>query len=79
MTAFLAGLLAEFWQPIVAGAVALIGAAGLYLKGRGDARRKAETEDLRNANEIRRQGADARAGAAVGPDRLRGDDGWRRD
>lgn len=76
MTALITNLFAEYWQQIVGGLAALIGAAGLYLKGRSDAKTKAKLEDVTNANQIRRDGAAARAGADT--DRLR-DDGWRRD
>lgn len=76
MTALITGLLADYWQQI-AGTIAVIaGAAGLYFKGRGDATSKAKLEDVTNANQIRRDGAAARAGAHT--DRLR-DDGFRRD
>lgn len=76
VTVLLTSLLAEYWQQIAGAVLALIGAAGLYLKGRSDAKTKAKLEDITNANAIRKQGADARAGADT--DRLR-DDGWKRD
>lgn len=72
----LANLLAPYWQHIAGAAVAIIGALGLYLKGRSDATAKAKLEDITNANAIRKAGADARSGA--NPDRVH-DDGWRRD
>lgn len=72
----LANLLAPYWQQIAGAAVAIIGAVGLYLKGRSDATAEAKLEDVTNANEIRKAGADARSGA--NPDRVH-DDGWRRD
>lgn len=72
MSALLA-LLAPFWRPIAA----VLAGFGAYLKGRADAARKAELKDLKDANEIRRDGAAARADAASG--RLRDSDGWRRD
>lgn len=80
MSAILA-LLAPFWREIAAGGAALLAAAGLYLKGRADQKSKAEIGDLRDANEIRKQGADARAdaGARNAAGGLRDDDGWRRD
>jgi hypothetical protein len=69
-------LLAPYWQQIVGLAVAAVGFAGIYLKGRSDQKAKAKLEDVSNANEIRRDGAAARADA--NPDRLH-NDGWRRD
>ena len=69
-------LLAPFWRPIAAGFAALAGSALIYLKGRSDAAQKAETGDLRNANAIRKAGADARDSARA--DGLRDDDGFRR-
>ena len=72
---FLAGLLAEFWKPLLTALGAIGGSALIYLKGRSDAARKAETGDLRNANEIRKAGADARDRARA--DGL-SDDGFRR-
>jgi hypothetical protein len=77
MTAFIASLLAPYWQYLVAGVVALAGFVGVYLKGKSDQKAKAKLEDVSNANEIRKAGADARAGAATGG--VRDDDGWRRD
>lgn len=76
MTALITGLLAEYWQQIAGTLAVIAGAAGLYFKGRGDATSKAKLEDVTNANQIRRDGAAARAGADT--DRLR-DDGFRRD
>lgn len=73
------GLLAPYWQQIAGVLAAIAGFAGIYLKGRSDAKTKAKLEDITNANEIRKAGADARAGAAVDPGRLRENDGWRRD
>ncbi len=75
MTALLLGN----WQAIAGFAAMLFGALGLYLKGRGDAKAKAQLEDVTNANDIRKAGADARASVDVTPDRLRQSDGWRRD
>lgn len=78
---WLATFLAPIWRPLAAGAVALLGLASVYLKGRADSARKAELKDLRNANDIRKAGAEARdrahADAAAG--QLRDDDGFRRD
>lgn len=76
MTAFITGLLAEFWKPLAAGAAALLAGLGIYLKGQSDAKQKAKLDDVTNANEIRKSGADARAG--VDPSGLH-DDGFRRD
>lgn len=77
MSTFLAGLLAEFWKPLAAGAALLLTWLGVYFKGRSDAKQKAELKDLRDANEIRRDGAAARA--RVDPGKLHDNDGWRRD
>lgn len=73
-------MIAAIWSR-VSGYVVALGAVlallvGAVLKGRADATRNAELKDLRDANEIRRDGAAARAGAD--PDRMRSD-GWRRD
>lgn len=73
---FITGLIAPYWQQIAGAAIAIIGALGLYLKGRSDATAKAKLEDITNANAIRKAGADARSGA--NPDGVH-DDGWRRD
>lgn len=78
MSALLAGLLAEFWKPLAAGAAALLAGFGLYLKGKSDQKQKAKLDDVTTANQIRKDGAAARAGAAVDPDRLRDDDGFKR-
>lgn len=81
MTALVGSLLATWWQPIAA-ALAGIAALGVaYLKGRSTERRKIENEDLRNANDTRKSGADARdrAAADVAAGRLRDNDGHRRD
>lgn len=76
MSALLGSLFAAWWPQIVGALAAVIGLGGAYLKGRSTERRKLEIEDLRNANEIRKTGADARERAAA--DGLR-DDGFRRD
>jgi hypothetical protein len=76
MTALITSLLAAFWKPLAVAGAAVLAGLGVYLKGRTDQRTANETKDLRDANEIRKQGADARAGADT--DRLR-DDGWKRD
>jgi hypothetical protein len=70
-------LLAPYWQQIVGLAVAAVGFAGIYLKGRSDQKAKAKLEDVSNANEIRKAGADARASAASSG--VHDNDGWRRD
>lgn len=79
MTGLIAGLLAEFWKPLAAGAAALLAGFGLYLKGKSDQKQKAKLDDVTTANQIRKDGADARAGAAVQPDSLRNTDGYKRD
>lgn len=81
MTAAILSALAPLWKEIAAGAVAILSALALYFKGRSDAKAKAELKDVTNANEIRRDGAQARddARARDAGERLRDDDGWRRD
>ncbi|UQS95240.1 hypothetical protein Pam5_24 [Pseudanabaena phage Pam5] len=76
---FLASLLAPVWRWIAAAGAAIAAIGAVYLKGRADAKAKAKLEDITNANEIRKAGADARARADTAPDRLRADDGFRRD
>lgn len=77
MSALFGTLLSEWWPHIMA-ALAAIGAfLGIYLKGRSDQKAKAKLEDVSNANEIRKAGADARASSSAG--RLHDSDGWRRD
>lgn len=78
MSALLLDLLAGLWKPLAAVGAVIVGIAGFYLKGRSDQKAKTELKDLRDANDIRRDGAAARAGAAVGPDSLRQDDGFKR-
>lgn len=73
---FLSMLWSRFAGWIAAASAVIVALIGLYAKGRSDQKAKAELKDLRNANEIRRDGAAARVGAD--PDRLH-DDGWRRD
>jgi len=68
----LLAILAPLWRPIAA----ILAGVGAYLKGRSDASRKAELKDIKDANEIRKAGAAARAGSD--PDRMQ-NDGWRRD
>jgi ABC-type sugar transport system substrate-binding protein len=77
MTALIGTLLSDWWPQIVAGFAAAAAALGLYVKGRSDQKSKTELKDLRDANEIRRDGAAARADAAAG--RLRDSDGFKRD
>ncbi|MBN9444400.1 hypothetical protein [Bosea sp. (in: a-proteobacteria)] len=79
MSALLGGLISALWPYLVAAVAALVALLTAYGKGRSDQKSKTETKDLRDANDIRKQGADARAGAAIAPERLRDDDGWRRD
>jgi hypothetical protein len=74
---FLTSLLVANWQAVAGVFAAIAGAAGLYFKGRSDAASKAKLKDITNANEIRRDGAAARA--SVDPKRLSDNDGWRRD
>lgn len=76
MSAFFVGLLAEFWKPLAAVGAALVACFGIYLKGKSDQKQKAKLDDVTTANEIRRDGAAARAGAD--PSSLH-DDGWKRD
>ena len=74
-------LIAANWQAI-AGVFAMIGAAlGLYAKGRSDAKAKAKLEDITHANQIRRDGAQARdrAAADVAAGRVLDKDKWQRD
>lgn len=78
MSALLLDLLAGLWKPLAAIGAVIVGVAGFYLKGRSDQKAKTELKDLRDANEIRKDGAAARAGAAVSPDRLRDEDGFKR-
>ena len=74
-------LIAANWQAI-AGVFAMIGAAlGLYAKGRSDAKAKAKLKDITDANQIRRDGAQARdrAAADVAAGRVLDKDKWQRD
>jgi hypothetical protein len=73
----LASLLAPVWRWLAAAGAAVAAIGAIYLKGRSDARAKAKLEDVTNANEIRKVGADARASAGAG--QLHDNDGWRRD
>jgi hypothetical protein len=75
---FLTSFLAANWEALAAAIAAIAGAFGFYLKGRSDAASKAKLKDLTHANEIRRDGAAARASVDISPDRLRDDDGWQR-
>lgn len=54
---------------------------GLYMKGRSDAKSKAQNEDIKRANNIRREGAqaNARVDASIAAGELRKDDGFKRD
>jgi archaellin len=74
---FLASLLAPVWRYVAAAAAAVLALGGIYLKGRSDQKAKAKLEDVSNANQIRKAGADARASAAAGG--VHDNDGWRRD
>lgn len=81
MSAILSSIIASLWPYILAGLGAIATAFGIYAKGRADAKAKAETADLRNANRILKESADARdRAAAVRPvDGGLPTDGWRRD
>ena len=48
-------LLLDYWKPIAAILAALVGALGLYAKGRADAKAKAETKDLKAEIETRKR------------------------
>jgi len=72
VSAVIAALLAGLWKPIAA----ILGALGLYVKGRSDAARNAELNAWRQANEAERQRADIdrevrSGGAADARERLR--------
>lgn len=74
-------MISALWSRF-AGYITALGAlltiiVGAFLKGRSDASRAAKLQDIQNANDIRKAGADARADAASG--RLRDSDGWRRN
>ena len=69
-------ILAPFWKEIAGALAGIVAITAVYLKGRGDAKAKAEIEDVKHANDIRKAGADARD--SVSRDGLR-NDGWRRD
>ena len=69
-------ILAPFRKELAGALAGLVAIAAVYLKGRGDAKAKAEIEDVKHANDIRKAGADARD--SVSRDGLR-NDGWRRD
>lgn len=49
------GLLLTFWKPIAAILAALLGALGLYAKGRADAKAKRDLRDLKTEIETRRR------------------------
>lgn len=61
MSAFLGGLLSALWPYLAAAGAALVALLTAYGKGRSDQKSKTETKDLRDANDIRKQGADALA------------------
>ena len=48
-------LLLTFWKPLAGILAALLGALGLYAKGRADAKAKAETKDLKAKIETRKR------------------------
>ena len=73
-------MIAALWSRF-AGYIAALGAllaliVGAFLKGKSDQKQKAKLDDVTTANQIRKAGADARAGAD--PSGLH-DDGFRRD
>lgn len=72
----LSALWAKFAGWIAAAGAVVLAIGGIYLKGKSDERQKSKLEDITNANEIRKAGAAARAGAD--PSIMR-DDGWKRD
>lgn len=79
--AALSSLAASAW-PYILG---VLGVVGVWIMGRRTGaqgeRAKAEQKDMRDANTIRRDGAQARddARARDAGERLRDDDGWRRN
>ena len=75
----IAALLAPFWKWIVGALAGASTLAAIYIKGRSDAKAQAKIEDIANANTIRKAGADARSGVNVAADRLRDNDGFKRD
>ena len=54
-----AALLGDLWPYLIAALAAVAGALGLYAKGRGDAKSKAETRDMREHIETRERMDDA--------------------
>lgn len=72
----LSALWAKFAGWIAGAGAVFLAIGGIYLKGKSDERQKAKLEDITNANEIRKAGADARAGADPS---VMHDDGFRRD
>lgn len=77
-------LLAPYAAKLAAGAgvaiLAILAALGLRKSGADAAKSDAARKDAEHADTIRQAGADARARADASPaDRLRNDDGWRRD
>lgn len=75
------GILAANWQVIAGLGAAILAGLGLYAKGRTDEKTKTELKDVRNAIEIHKAGAAARAGvdADVAAGKLRDTDGFKRD
>lgn len=73
---FILSLLAANWQAVAGLGAAILAGLGLYAKGRSDQKIKTELKDVRDAIQIHKDGAAARAG--VDPDRMRSD-GFRRD
>jgi hypothetical protein len=81
MSAIIGSLFASFWPYIIAGLGALATAAGLYFKGRSDAKGKAIVADIKQANEILKGASDARSRVdSIKPvSGVMPDDGFRRD
>lgn len=79
MMTLITSILATWGPWIIGGIVGLGVTAGAYFKGKSNQKQKTALEDLKGANEIRKDGAAARAGVATDPDSLRQSDGFRRD
>lgn len=81
MSAALIGIITANWQAVAGIFAAIAGAMGLYLKGRGDAKAKQKLEDITRAEQIRKDGADARdrAAADVAAGGVHAKDKWQRD
>lgn len=53
------GLLVAFWKPFAAILATILGALGIYAKGRSDAKAKAKTKDLKAELDTRKRMDDA--------------------